>query len=68
MCERKVIPLTVTVDSGRCPQNHRCPAIGVCPTGAIVQQGYGLPAVDQDKCIGCRKCVRFCPMGALQAG
>jgi len=50
----------------RCPQNHPCPSITVCPTSALTQTGYAAPTVDQDKCIKCGKCVRFCPMRALQ--
>lgn len=52
------------VDSRRCPQNHRCPAIRVCPVDAITQEGNGLPQIS-DKCISCGKCVSFCPMGAF---
>ena len=49
-----------------CPQNHRCPAIRVCPIGALEQINYNAPTVQYDKCIACEKCTRFCPMGALQ--
>jgi len=49
----------------RCPQNHPCPAVRVCPVNAIKQEGYKAPIIDQEKCIKCAKCVRFCPMGAL---
>lgn len=49
----------------RCPQNHPCPSVRVCPVDALSQQGFSAPDVDQDKCIECGKCVRFCPMGAL---
>lgn len=53
------------VSKSRCPQNHACPAIRVCPVGAITQQGYAAPVVDMNKCIKCGKCVKFCPMKAL---
>jgi len=53
------------VDPSRCPQNHRCPAISVCPVGAITQSGVGLPKIDEQKCIQCNKCVKFCPMKAF---
>ena len=56
----------ITVDAGLCPQNHKCPAMRVCPVGAITQQGFQLPVVDQSKCVKCLKCVKFCPMGAIQ--
>lgn len=56
----------ITIDPLKCPQNHRCPATRVCPTGAISQSGFGLPFVDQSKCVKCLECVKFCPMGAIQ--
>lgn len=53
------------VKKNRCPQNHPCPSIRVCPVGALSQKGYDAPIVDQKKCIKCGKCVRYCPMRAL---
>lgn len=50
----------VTVHPERCPQNHPCPSLRVCPTGAITQQGYGAPTVDMDKCIDCGRCAMSC--------
>ncbi|WP_407313960.1 4Fe-4S binding protein [Desulfosporosinus sp. SB140] len=50
----------------RCPQNHPCPSIRVCPVGAIGQIGFDAPTIDQEKCIHCKKCVKYCPMGAIQ--
>lgn len=58
--------MTLNVIQSRCPQNHPCPSIRVCPVGAMTQVGYAAPKIDMDKCIKCGKCVRFCPMGALQ--
>ena len=56
----------IKVSKDRCPQNHCCPSIRVCPVNAITQEGFGLPVVDNDKCIMCKKCMQFCPMGAFQ--
>ena len=42
-----------------CPQNHKCPAVKVCPVGALSQEGF------QEKCISCGKCSDFCPKHAL---
>ncbi len=53
------------VNVNRCPQNHPCPSVKVCPVGALSQRGYSAPDVDNDKCIKCGKCVKFCPMKAL---
>ena len=50
----------------KCPQNHTCPSISVCPVGALKQDGIKAPTVDNNVCIKCGKCVRFCPMGALK--
>jgi ferredoxin len=49
----------------KCPQNHKCPAIAVCPVKALQQKGYEAPTVKADLCIDCGKCAKFCPMGAL---
>lgn len=59
--------MLITIDSNKCPQNHACPAIKECPVEAIKQTRFDLPTVDQEKCIQCKKCVEFCPMGAIQA-
>ncbi len=58
--------MALTINSLACPQNHRCPIIHVCPVGAISQDGYGLPVIDQAECIECGKCINFCPMQAVR--
>lgn len=58
--------MALTIDKHLCPQNHACPLLRVCPTGAITQQGYGLPVIDESKCIECGKCKRYCGMGAVR--
>jgi len=60
--------MSINVEKRLCPQNHACPAVKVCPVNALKQDGFNAPVVDKDKCINCKKCVMFCPMGALQAG
>jgi Fe-S-cluster-containing hydrogenase component 2 len=57
---------TLVVDQYLCPQNHPCPSVRVCPVDALSQRGFAAPEVDMDACIRCGKCVRFCPMGALE--
>lgn len=56
----------LVVVTNRCPQNHQCPSVRVCPVGALKQEGFNAPTVDNDACIECGKCVKFCPKGALQ--
>lgn len=62
----EVIMKKLVVVGSRCPQNHPCPSIRVCHIGALKQQGVKAPTVDEDVCTKCGKCVRYCPMGALQ--
>lgn len=56
---------TLTINKANCPQNHRCPAVNVCPVGALSQQGFSAPEIDYGKCIACGKCSNFCPKKAL---
>lgn len=56
---------TLKVIKNRCPQNHSCPSVRVCKPGALIQKGFAAPAVDQELCIQCGKCMWSCPMGAL---
>ena len=55
-----------------CPQNHPCPTISICPTGAISQKGFAAPTIENDKCICCCKCARACavfaPVGCCDKG
>jgi len=57
----------IIVEKSRCPQNHRCPLIGICPVGAIVQDGYAAPEIDYAKCIKCGSCASSCAYGAFQS-
>ncbi len=53
------------VKEERCPKNHKCPAMKVCPVGAINQEGFNAPTINEKICIKCGKCSKFCPKGAL---
>lgn len=55
----------IKVLTSRCPENHPCPSVRVCPVSALSQKGFSAPEVDNDKCIACGKCVKFCPMRAI---
>jgi ferredoxin len=57
--------MAIFVIKNRCPQNHPCPSIQVCPVGALQQTGFDAPTVDESKCTNCGKCAKFCPKGAL---
>ena len=58
----------IRVNKNRCPENHPCPSVRVCPVEALKQVRYSAPTADMDKCIKCGKCVRYCPMGAISLG
>ena len=40
---------TLTLIKDNCPQNHPCPAVKVCPVGALSQNGYNAPTINHDK-------------------
>ena len=54
-----------TVIPSRCPHNHPCPLVNLCPAGAIVQRGFAAPEIDSDKCIDCGVCSASCAYGAV---
>lgn len=58
--------MAVRVLKNRCPQNHPCPSLKVCKTGALSQNGFAAPVVDEGKCVNCYRCISFCPMGAFE--
>lgn len=58
--------MSVKIESNRCPQNHPCPVVRVCPTGAISQRGFAAPTIDKSRCTNCGRCVRFCAYGAFR--
>ena len=57
--------MAIQIIKARCPQNHPCPSVKVCPVSAIIQKGFAAPDIDAEKCIDCGKCIKFCPMGAF---
>ena len=65
---KKVInkDVVIQVISEKCPQNHICPLVKKCPEGAINQEGFKAPTIDQEKCIRCLICVKTCPNKVFQ--
>lgn len=57
--------MTIKINKERCPQNHPCPSVRICPTGALTQKGFNAPEIDKEKCIECMRCVSYCPTGAI---
>ena len=56
----------IRINAARCPQNHPCPSVRVCPVEALSQSGYRAPKADMDKCIKCGTCKTGCPFGAIK--
>lgn len=56
----------LTVNANSCPQSHACPAVRICPFNALSQKGYNAPTVNQEVCVKCGKCVRFCAYRAIK--
>ncbi len=50
----------------RCPKNHLCPIVKMCPKDAIRQEGYEAPTIDQSKCIKCNICIKNCPHNVFE--
>ncbi|MBS7525657.1 4Fe-4S binding protein [Fusibacter paucivorans] len=53
------------IDANRCDRSPFCPVKRVCPVNAVKANMYGVPEVNQSECIGCGKCLRYCPMRAV---
>lgn len=48
----------------QCRQCEDAPCAAVCPEGAIAQIG-NCNIADDEKCIGCKKCLLACPFGVI---
>jgi len=46
-----------------CMQCDEPECLKVCPTGATLQNEYGIVTVDKDICMGCGYCMMACPYG-----
>ena len=55
----------LVINNDNCPKNHACPAVKICPVGALSQNGFNAPVIDYGKCIACGKCSNFCHKKAL---
>ncbi|HEY3275632.1 MAG TPA: 4Fe-4S dicluster domain-containing protein [Syntrophorhabdaceae bacterium] len=65
-CDRTVIRERVdaTWEVGMCMQCENPPCVPPCPVQATFKNDKGIIVVDQDKCIGCGRCIEACPYGA----
>ncbi|MGM0396830.1 MAG: 4Fe-4S binding protein [Bacillota bacterium] len=51
----------------KCDRSPFCPVKRVCPTGAVERAGFfmGKVIINDEKCIGCGKCIQICPHNAV---
>jgi Fe-S-cluster-containing hydrogenase component 2 len=56
----------INVDARKCPQNHPCPLVRMCPNGAIKQKAFLAPTIDRAKCTSCELCVMNCGYNAFE--
>ncbi len=38
----------------------------VCPVGAITKREDSIVLIDEKRCIGCKECIKACPLGVMQ--
>lgn len=59
------------INREKCDHSPMCPAKKACHIGAITQKTKWffkaeIPEIDQDRCVGCGRCVNFCPQRAIK--
>lgn len=55
------------LDVQKCPANHSCPAVKICPMDALHQAGSNhAPEINYNLCVACGACTRVCGKQALQ--
>jgi Fe-S-cluster-containing dehydrogenase component len=55
------------INQSICDRSPFCPVKRVCPVGAVESKGFfgGEVTINAEKCIGCAKCVAYCPHQAV---
>lgn len=55
------------INQNKCDKSPFCPVKRVCPVGAVNQAGFfgGQITINDEKCIGCGKCISYCPHQAV---
>lgn len=48
-----------------CQQCEVPPCVSACPVGAIFRKKDGLIMLEEEKCNGCRECIKACPWKAI---
>lgn len=59
--------MSVLINFKICDNSRDCNGIRICPTGAFYWDGKRKTiAVDNKKCVNCKKCEESCPVGAIR--
>lgn len=57
------------INANKCTKENQCTAELSCPIGAISRtkkgEQYEASVIDAKRCLGCGKCMRFCPSKAI---
>lgn len=53
--------MKIKIVKERCPHNHKCRVIALCPMDALSQKEKEVPKINYKKCIKCQKCITLCP-------
>lgn len=55
------------INQSVCDRSPFCPVKRVCPVNAVEKKGFfgGEITINKEKCIGCSKCVAYCPHHAV---
>lgn len=65
--ERNTMAKKLIIDLQKCPANHSCPAVKVCPMDALHQaDDHHAPEITYNTCVACGACTRVCGKKALQ--
>ena len=50
----------IIIDKKKCPADHNCPLVILCPVKAITQTGFAAPEINTRICTECKRCVNHC--------
>lgn len=64
----KVIKTEKVTTPVQCRQCKNAQCIKACPNGTLTYDEDGIVLVNEETCIGCKKCVVACPFGAMTMG
>ncbi len=64
----EVIKTETVTTPVQCRQCKNAQCVKACPNGSLTYDENGIVLVNEETCIGCKKCVVACPFGAMSMG